>query len=481
MAALARIRAYLRPSQDTKEERKLVQKIDFFILTFCCLSYFCNYLDRSNLTNAYVSGMEEDLNFKGNQLTQISTIFTCGYIIGQIPSNLALYYIPPRVFFPSMMIAWASLTMITASVSKPEHIMAIRFFQGIAESTTFVGTHYILGSWYTARELGKRSGIFTASGLAGTMFGGFIQTGIQSSLHNKGGLTGWRWLFIIDGLITLPVAIYGFLLFPNTPSTTTAPYLSATERALAISRVPEVPERAPLSLAFVKRVLTSFYFYAFVILWIIAGETESFSTNTLLALYMKAHPTNKYTVAQLNDYPTGVPAVGIVSTLFWATLTDFLGGKRYLVGYWIGITGVVTSAMVLGNFESTSTVFGAYYWAGSVYACQATFFAWANDALRYEEDMLRAVVVASMNMGSNVFNAWWAIVFYSADFAPRFTRGMWAMIGCSIALAVWTTVLLFWTVQVDKSRVVDGAAAESEQKGDGSVVDKDDVVVGEKV
>ncbi|KAL1638233.1 hypothetical protein SLS56_000041 [Neofusicoccum ribis] len=425
--------------------------------------------------------MEEDLNFKGNQLTQISTIFTCGYIIGQIPSNLALYYIPPRVFFPSMMIAWASLTMITASVSKPEHIMAIRFFQGIAESTTFVGTHYILGSWYTARELGKRSGIFTASGLAGTMFGGFIQTGIQSSLHNKGGLTGWRWLFIIDGLITLPVAIYGFLLFPNTPSTTTAPYLSATERALAISRVPEVPERAPLSLAFVKRVLTSFYFYAFVILWIIAGETESFSTNTLLALYMKAHPTNKYTVAQLNDYPTGVPAVGIVSTLFWATLTDFLGGKRYLVGYWIGITGVVTSAMVLGNFESTSTVFGAYYWAGSVYACQATFFAWANDALRYEEDMLRAVVVASMNMGSNVFNAWWAIVFYSADFAPRFTRGMWAMIGCSIALAVWTTVLLFWTVRVDKSRVVDGAATESEQKGDGSVVDKDDVVVGEKV
>lgn len=51
--------------------------------------------------------------------------------------------------------------------------MAIRFFQTIAESTTFVGTHYILGSWYTARELGKRSGIFTASGLAGTMIGGY--------------------------------------------------------------------------------------------------------------------------------------------------------------------------------------------------------------------------------------------------------------------------------------------------------------------
>jgi len=154
-------------------------------------------LDRSNLANAYVSGMREDLSFRGNQLNQINTVFTVGYVIGQIPSNLALYYIPPRIFFPSMMVVWGGLTMVTASVQSPGSIMAIRFFQGIAESTTFVGTHYILGSWYTARELGKRSGIFTASGLAGTMIGGFIQTGIHSSLNGKHGLAGWRWLFIV--------------------------------------------------------------------------------------------------------------------------------------------------------------------------------------------------------------------------------------------------------------------------------------------
>ena len=96
-----------------------------------------------------------------------------------------------------------------------------------------------------------------------------------------------------------------------------------------------------------------------------------------------------------------------------------------------------------------------YYWAGSVYACQATFFAWANDVLRYEEDSLRAVVIASMNMGSNAINAWWckctcrsawemnanvgppppaAIVFYGASYAPYFTRGMYAMIAVSIGM-----------------------------------------------
>ena len=318
-----------------------------------------------------------------------------------------------------MIIVWGALTMITACVSHPRDIMAIRFFQGIAESSTFVGTHYILGSWYTARELGKRSGIFTSSGLAGTMFGGFLQTAIHSSLNGKQGLSGWRWLFIIDGLITIPIAFYGFFLFPDTPSTTTAFYLTAEEKALAISRVPEVPERRPWNLAFVKRVFTSWYWYGFVMLWIIAGETESFSTNALLALYMKAQ--NRYSISQLNNYPTGVPAVGIISTLFWATLTDFLGGKRYLVGFWIAVTGIATSIMILVALDDTATVFGAYYWAGSVYACQATFFAWANDAMRYEEDSLRAVVIASMNAGSNAVNAWWSILFYSANMAPAFT------------------------------------------------------------
>ncbi|KAJ4387082.1 hypothetical protein N0V93_007669 [Gnomoniopsis smithogilvyi] len=380
-------------------ERLLVQKIDFFILTFCCVSYFMNYLDRSNLANAYVSGMKEELSFVGNQYNEINTCFTVGYVIGQIPSNLSLHYVKPRIFFPFMMCIWAGLTMVTASAQKPESIMAIRFFQGITEASTFVGTHYILGAWYTERELGKRSGIFTASGLAGTLIGGFIQTGIHESMDGLRGLSGWRWLFIIDGIITLPVALYGYLFFPDTPETTTAFYFTEREKSLAVSRVPAVHDRSPLTWAFVKKVLTSWYWWGFVILWIIAGETESFSSNSLLALYMKSHPTITYSVAQLNNYPTGVPAVGVVSTLFWATLTDFLNGKRWMVGYFIAITGIVTSAMILAASKdptsphSTAMTFGAYYWAGTVYACQATFFAWCNDAMRYEEqdDMRRSL------------------------------------------------------------------------------------------
>lgn len=427
--------------------------------------------------------MKEELGFVGKQLNEINSIFSAGYIIGMIPSNLALTYFKPRFFFPSMMVIWGALTMCTAAAQRPQHIMAIRFFQGIAESSTFIGTHYILGAWYTETELGKRSGIFTSSGLAGTLFGGFLQTGIHSSMNGLHGMSGWRWLFIIDGIITMPIALYGFLLFPDTPATTQAPYLNETERALAVARVPAIERGgAKITKRLVKSILTSWKYYGFVILWVIAGETESFSTNSLLNLYMKAQntaTTKKYTVAQLNNYPSGVPAIGIVSTLVWATLTDFWGGRRYLVGLFIGVIGVVTSIMILAKPGSPAVVFSAYYIAGSVYACQATFFAWANDSMRYDDHLLRSITIASMNMFSGAVNAWWSIVFYSADKAPNFNWGMWAMIATSIALAVWTVGLLWFCNrderergkvlaeerEVAKAMVLHGEKAESVRSG----------------
>lgn len=75
-----------------------------------------------------------------------STEQSTNNLSGQVPSNLALRFIRPRYFFPSMMVVWAGLTMCSAAAHHPRDLMAIRFFQGIAESTTFVGTHYILGA-----------------------------------------------------------------------------------------------------------------------------------------------------------------------------------------------------------------------------------------------------------------------------------------------------------------------------------------------
>jgi len=85
---------------------------------------------------SFQSGLQEDLSFTGNQFNQVNTIFTIGYIIGQVPNNLMLQIVAPHLWLPGMALIWAGLSMCMAGATKPQTIMVIRFFQAIAESST---------------------------------------------------------------------------------------------------------------------------------------------------------------------------------------------------------------------------------------------------------------------------------------------------------------------------------------------------------
>lgn len=97
-------------------EKKLLFKIDLFILSYGCLAYFTKWLDQANLSNAYVSGMREDLAMYGNQFNLASTCFSVGQILGPIPANLLLTWIPPRFLLPGLELLWAGLTIGTYAV-----------------------------------------------------------------------------------------------------------------------------------------------------------------------------------------------------------------------------------------------------------------------------------------------------------------------------------------------------------------------------
>ncbi|KAI0751515.1 MFS general substrate transporter [Daedaleopsis nitida] len=444
MAILRKVRRFVWGEiPESKTERRLLLKIDWFILSYCCLMYFSNYLDRSNVSNAYVSGMREELNMHGTQFNQINTIFTCGYIVGMIPNNLMLQVVPPRIWFPAMQIVWGVLTFCTSVVTRVEQIYAIRFFQGIAESSTFVGTHYILGSWYKPGELGKRSGIFTSSGLIGTLFSGLLQAAVYTNLNGLSGRSGWRWLFIIDGVITMPIALYGFLVFPDVPTTTKVFYLSDEERLLSCERLESDKNKdidhGHLSWSLVKRVLGNWRWYGCSLLFAISGETESFGSNNLMGQWLKA--LGEYTVPQINNYPSGATAFAIVSTLVCATWTDATRSRaRWPVLVYMAFCTTLASILLLVHTLPRGAHFFAWVLAGASYAGQATTFAWANQICA-DDHAARGVVLASMNMWNNVVNAWWPLVFYPATDAPWFVRGMWAMVGTSLA-----TLLVTWFV-----------------------------------
>jgi len=421
----------------THEERKLLFKIDWFVLSFVCLQYFSNYLDRANLANAYVSGMKEALNMTGHDFNNVNSMFTVGYTIAQIPQNILLHVVPARILFPVNTLIWGCLTMVTAAATNVRHLYVIRFFQGMAEASTFVGAHYIMGSWYKETELGKRGAIFSSSAQVATIFSGVLQASIYKNLNGLHGLAGFRWLFIICGLITVPIALYGFLFFPDTPETTSARYFSPEERELAISRLPRKPH-TKLDLSLIRRVLGRWRIYAMCLIWIVGGELESVGSNSLMALWMQASVQPKYTVQNINYYPAGGTAVAIVALLGTAVWTDYTN-KRYQVNILISACMLISSVILLVYTPiSIAGKFFAFYLAGVSYSGQASNFGWANDLAR-DDDQERSVILAAMNMMSNAFNAWWSIVFFPANEAPRWRRGM-------ISIIVLVPILVILTV-----------------------------------
>lgn len=96
----------------------------------------------------------------------------------------------------------------------------------------------MLGSWYTPQEIGKRAMIFWLAGSVGTLFSGFLQAAAYTNLDGVNGYAGWRWLFLIDGIITLPLAVAGFVFFPNSPQDNKKTWwLNQDESLLAAKRM----------------------------------------------------------------------------------------------------------------------------------------------------------------------------------------------------------------------------------------------------
>jgi len=137
--------------------------------------------------------MEEDLSMYGNQLVTATSIWTVGYVIGQIPSNLLLTRVSPRWVIPSLEVGWGIATICTSTVKSYKALYALRFLVGLFESGFYPGIHYLLGSWYTPQELGKRAMIFWLAGSVGTMFSGFLQAAAYTHLDGVHGNAGWRW------------------------------------------------------------------------------------------------------------------------------------------------------------------------------------------------------------------------------------------------------------------------------------------------
>ncbi|KAI7693680.1 MFS transporter, partial [Hortaea werneckii] len=224
-----------------RKERIMVRKIDFRLLPPVIIMYIMNYLDRNNIATARLSGeegLQEGLNMTDQQYETCVSILFVGYILMQVPSNLFLNKVgKPALYLPAVMVIWGAISTATAGAQNFGGMVAIRFFLGFIEAAYFPGCLYFLSCWYTRKELAFRSAILYSGSLISGAFAGLIAAGITDGMDGKLGLSAWRWLFIIEGAITVAIAAIAFFILPNFPRTTG--WLSEEERQLAVWRLQE--------------------------------------------------------------------------------------------------------------------------------------------------------------------------------------------------------------------------------------------------
>lgn len=220
------------PSHTT--EAKLMRKIDLRVIPCLSILYLLAFLDRVNMANAKSFHLITDLNLTGNEFNTALVIFFVPYILFEIPSNVVLKRLRPQIWLSGLMFMFGLTSICQGLVSNYAGLLTTRFFLGAFEAGMFPGCFYLIGMWYKRSEAQRRySFFFSSTSLAGA-FGGLLASAI-GKMDGMRGYHGWRWIFILEGLLTCVVSIAFVFFIPSFPEE--AKWLTPAERQYVKARL----------------------------------------------------------------------------------------------------------------------------------------------------------------------------------------------------------------------------------------------------
>ncbi|TDZ16671.1 putative transporter [Colletotrichum orbiculare MAFF 240422] len=219
---------------DAAAERRLRLKIDLMIVPTVALLYLFCFIDRANIGNARIAGLEKDLAMAGYDYNGTLSVFYISYIIFEIPGNILCKWMGPGWFLPLSTLLFGICSVGTAFVHTVPQLMGVRFLLGIFEAGMLPGIAYYLSRWYRRAELAFRLSLYIVMAPLAGAFGGLLASAILR-LPGFGFLHTWRMIFAIEGIITIGLGLLGFLTLTDRPAT--ARWLSESEKELAETRV----------------------------------------------------------------------------------------------------------------------------------------------------------------------------------------------------------------------------------------------------
>ncbi|ODV97763.1 hypothetical protein PACTADRAFT_36846 [Pachysolen tannophilus NRRL Y-2460] len=437
------------------KERKFLLKLDFFLLSSAMLGYFIKTLNYSNIATAYVNGMSDYYDMESNQYNTVQMLWTVGYIIGQIPSNLILHRISARYYLGCLEIVWSLLTICMVSCKTMHQLYAIRFLVGLTESGFFPAMEYLIGSWYSPAELSKRESLFACSGTAASMVSGPLQDAVLNGVAKSSTrYQAFQWLFIVDAIISFPIAIYTMTADPNTPSTSTAWYFSKEDKLIAKERRrrigAQLNTREKYTWKKIKSFFTTWHIWVFPILFLCYNNSCTAISEPTFTTWMKYDLG--LTSGKYNTYPTAINGAGIAFTVAISWISDYTKNRYNFVVVQAFFICLVIGCASLAHWDlPVGYQYFCYFLIGVPTAWgQPQIYSWVNRLLRYD-DMKRNFVLVVTNTLAYVTNAWVPILVWNTDYQPVFHVGF-TYTACLASLGIIVTAVATYFTFLDTKK-----------------------------
>ena len=324
--------------------RRITRKFDLHILPFLFLLWLSAFIERSNIGNARIDGLQKDLKLTGNKFNIALTVFYVPYICVDVPSNWVLKYVGAGWYLPGLIVLWGIVGTCMGAVRSYEGLIAARFFLGLFEGGLLGGMVLYLGMFFRRNELLFRIGMFYCAAPLSGAFGGLLATGLAEIQY--GGYNRWPWIFFVEGAITVLIGLVTMAFLPHSPNQ--ASFLTDEERTAAMQRMKVDSQGASnkvdvqsevfdwrwvrMALLNVNTILLSLNFFAII--------TPIYSFSLFLPTIISSLGYSRV-VAQLFTVPPNVG--GLVAVLAATYLSDRYRyrGVVMIVGCSIAIIGYI--------------------------------------------------------------------------------------------------------------------------------------------
>ncbi|KAK1993216.1 major facilitator superfamily transporter [Colletotrichum falcatum] len=333
-----------------EEEKALLWKQDKRIIPLSAGIYFLCFLDRSNIGNAKILNssaghdMQTETGMSNRDFTVALMIFLIAYAAFEVPSNILLKKLRPSRWLAFLMFSWGAVTIGLGGAADGAAVTGVRFLLGVFEAGLFPGLVYYLTFWYKHSERSLRVAMILASATLAGAFGGAMAYGI-GHMDQVRGVSGWRWLFVLEGIPSCLSALLVWAYLPDYPES--AGWLSEEDKDLALQRLHyegSKSSHSSMSWEEAKVTLTDWRLYGHYVVYF--AMSTPFSSLSLFIPSITSGLGFFDLQAQLMTVPPYAAAYVVQILVAWSADRFNARGAHSAASALVGAVGFVVSAVL---------------------------------------------------------------------------------------------------------------------------------------